>query len=315
MVLAVAAFEGNYLNMEFYSGDQFASGSLACRQTTLGGEVILSGIGVHNGQPVSLRIFPADAGYGFVFIRTDLAGDPVGIPLKLSSVRSTQLCTVIGVSDVNTVSTVEHLLSAFVGCGIHNARIELDGPEVPILDGSAAPFVDAIERVGVVTLESNRHVVRVLKEIETTTGTAHCGFKPYDGFKLDVEIQFSNDVIGTQRFEFDWDPGKFISEISNARTFGFFEDAEYLRKKGLALGASLENTVVIRDKEIMNSEGLRFPDEFVRHKVLDALGDLAVIGAPIQGAFHSRCGGHHANYMALCALMQDETAWEIIELS
>ncbi len=286
-----------------------------CSQVTLDGTIRMSGIGVHNGQDVNLNIEPAPAGCGIVFYRTDIDDSDTKISVAPSSVRSAQLCTVIGTNDAATVSTVEHLLAALSGCGVDNARIEINGPEVPILDGSALEYVEAIEKVGVVSLECKRRVIRVLKPVEITNGLARCGFMPYDGFKLDIEIEFANEMIGVQQFDFEGNAETFKRELSPARTFGFMEHAEVLRAQGFALGASLENTVVISGQEILNVEGLRFPDEFVRHKTLDAIGDLAIAGAPILGMYYSYRGGHQANFTALSALLQDDSAWEIIEMS
>ena len=296
-------------------GDASVVDYYTCCQTTLGGPIRLSGVGVHCGIPVDLGIFPTPPGSGIVFVRTDIDRNAAKIPVAPSSVRSAQLCTVIGTIGSATVSTVEHLLAALRGCGIDNARIELDGPEVPILDGSALPYVEAIEAVGVVSLDMNRRAIRILKPVEITMGLARCGFTPYDGLKLDVEIEFANELVGMQNFNFECSPESFKRELSSARTFGFMEHAEVLRAQGFALGASLENTVVIGDQEILNEEGLRFPDEFVRHKALDAIGDLAIAGAPILGAYYSYRGGHQANFTALSALLQDDSAWETIEMS
>jgi len=303
------------MNIAPMLGDAAVADYYMCSQTTLGDTIRLSGIGVHCGQHINLDIYPAPAGCGIVFVRTDIDNQGVEIPVAPSSVRSAQLCTVIGTDESATVSTVEHLLAALRGCGIDNVRIEIDGPEVPILDGSASPFVEAIEIAGAHPLDINRRAIRVLKPVEITNGLARCGFAPYDGFKLNIEIEFANELIGMQRFDFEWSPQAFKRELSTARTFGFMEHAEVLRAQGFALGASLDNTVVISGQEILNPEGLRFPDEFVRHKALDAIGDLAIAGAPILGAYYSCRGGHQANFMALSALLQDDSAWEIIEMS
>lgn len=287
----------------------------SCEQTTLSNPIRLSGVGVHCGRRVNLDIIPAPAGYGVVFSRTDLEDAAVDISVAPSSVRLARLCTVIGTNDTATVSTVEHLLAALRGCGIDNARIELDGPEVPILDGSSLGFVEAIEKSGIDFLDVKRRAIRVLKPVEVTMGMARCGFLPYDGFKLDIEIEFANELIGVQQLDFEWSEEAFKQELSPARTFGFLEHAEVLHAQGFALGASLENTVVISGQEILNQEGLRFPDEFVRHKTLDAIGDLAIAGAQFFGAYYSYRGGHQANFTALSALLQDDTAWDTIELS
>lgn len=286
-----------------------------CYQGTLGGAIRLSGIGVHCGESIDITIIPAPVGAGIVFFRTDIEEDTLGIHVAPSTVRSTQFCTVLGTNGSATVSTVEHLLAALQGCGVDNVRIEVDGPEIPIIDGSALPFVEAIENVGVVSQDVKRRAIRVIRPVEITNGLARCGFTPYDGLKLDIEIEFVNEIIGIQKFDFEWSMEAFKRELSPARTFGFLEHAEVLRAQGFALGSALENTIIISGQEILNEEGLRFPDEFVRHKTLDALGDLAIAGAPIIGRYYSYRGGHQANFMALSALLQDSSAWETIELS
>jgi UDP-3-O-[3-hydroxymyristoyl] N-acetylglucosamine deacetylase len=220
---------------------------------------------------------------------------------------------VLGDGNGAAVATVEHLLAALHGLGIDNALIEIDNPEVPIMDGSASCFVEAIDEAGLAELDSPRRFLKVLKPVRVEDGTAYGELTPHNGFHLDVEIEFDTPVIGTQRIEIDLNPGSFRRELARARTFGFMKDVERLWASGLALGASLENTVAIGDDRVINREGLRFSDEFVRHKALDAVGDLALAGAPILGAFRSHRGGHRLNTLVLKALFADAEAWTMIE--
>jgi UDP-3-O-[3-hydroxymyristoyl] N-acetylglucosamine deacetylase len=212
------------------------------------------------------------------------------------------------------VSTAEHVLASLRGLGVDNAVIEIDGPEAPIMDGSAAAFVDAIDQVGIETLDESRHFIRVLKPVRVTVGEAVGELRPYaHGFKVDAEIFFDHPLIGSQFYSFDGRPDTFRREIARARTFGFMRDVAKLWNAGYALGASLENTLVVSDNRILNQEGTRYPDEFVRHKVLDALGDLALAGAPLLGAYRTVRGGHKLNYAVLKALMTDASAWALVE--
>lgn len=284
------------------------------RQTTLRKRVILEGAGVHSNSPVRLTLDPADAGTGIVFLRT---GGDVGdrlIEAKYSSVSATELCTVLGEPLAASVSTVEHLLAALSGLCVDNAVIEIDGPEVPIMDGSARRFVEAIDRAGIVELASSRRYVKVLKPVRVEHGRSFSELRPAaQGCRFNVEIDFPGGVIGRQRFAFDLEPGIFRRDVAGARTFGFLKDVERLWKAGFALGASLDNTIAVDDDRIINPEGLRWADEFVRHKALDAVGDLALAGAPLIGAYRSFCGGHKMNIAVLEALFSDETAFDIVE--
>ncbi len=286
-------------------------------QTTLADRVRLSGIGVHSNATASLNLLPADAHTGVVFRRTGLKGLPDReIRAQWSNVSMTELCTVIGDPSSATVSTIEHLLAAFAGLGIDNAIVEVDGPEVPIMDGSAAAFVDAIDQVGTITQAAPRRYLRVLKTVRIENGRAFSELRPSsDGFRLEVEIDFATNIIGRQTLSMLLTPQNFRREIARARTFGFLRDVERLWKAGFALGASLENTVALDETRILNPEGLRYGDEFVRHKTLDAVGDLALAGAPILGAYRSYCGGHKMNVSVLEALFADETAYEFVEAS
>lgn len=280
-------------------------------QTTIAERVVLNGMGVHSNAPVRLVLHPSEADSGIVFLRTGL---PMGrerhIEARWSKVTMTELCTVIGDSSQATVATIEHLLAALSGLGVDNCLVEIDGPEVPIMDGSAGFFVEAIDQVGVQTLKARRRYLKILKPVRIENGRAYSELRPFDsGFRLEVEIDFQQAVIGRQKRVFDLDPQVFRRDIARARTFGFIQDVERLWKAGFALGSSLENTVALDGDRILNPEGLRFADEFVRHKTLDAVGDLALAGAPILGAYRSVRGGHRLNSHVLQALLADDTAW------
>ena len=259
-------------------------GFIGARQTTLAGEISLTGTGVHSGAPVSIVLCPADGDTGIRFLLSNGDAEGTEIAADQRSVTGVTLCTVLGDGNGASIATVEHLLAALRGLGVDNALIEIDSCEVPIMDGSAARFVEAIDEVGLAELESPRRFLKVLKPIRVEENGAFGELAPHNGFHLDVEIDFDTTLIGTQRIEIDVNPGSFRRELSRARTFGFMKDVERLWAAGLALGASLENTVAIGDDRIINREGLRYRDEFVRHKALDAVGDLALAGAPILGA-------------------------------
>lgn len=286
----------------------------AVRQTTLRDQVAISGVGVHSGVPVTLTIYPADADTGIVFSRSDEQGREREVRADYRSVTATELATVLGDHSGLLCSTAEHILAALRGLGVDNAFVELDGPEVPIMDGSAAPFVAAIDQVGIVSLNALRRYIKVLKPVRVAKGEAFGELSPYaSGFRLEVEINFDNPLIGRQSIATDLDPDTFRRELSRARTFGFMKDVSALWAAGKALGAGLENTVVMSENRVMNAEGLRFPDEFVRHKALDAVGDLALAGAPLLGRYRSMRGGHKMNHAVLTALMSDPTAWTMVE--
>ena len=288
---------------------------ISAKQTTLRACATLSGAGVHSNAPVQVVLHPADADSGIVFLRTGLAdGRDRTIRANWSEVSMTELCTVIGDASDATVATIEHLLAALAGLGVDNALVEIDGPEVPIMDGSAAHFVEAIDQVGIVQLNRPRRYVKVLKTVRVEHGRAFSELRPAEqGFRLEVEIDFSQDIIGRQKKVIDLDPKTFRREICRARTVGFVHDVERLWKAGFALGASLENSVALDESRILNPEGLRYADEFVRHKTLDAVGDLALAGAPIIGAYRSYCGGHRTNVSVLKALFSDPEAYSIVE--
>jgi UDP-3-O-[3-hydroxymyristoyl] N-acetylglucosamine deacetylase len=284
-------------------------------QTTLKAAATLSGVGVHSGNPASLTIRPAAANHGIAFLRT---GTPFGndrlIKAHHALVSATELCTVIGDVETGAVATIEHLMSALFGLGVDNALIEIDGPELPILDGSAKLFVEAIDRVGLASCDAPKRWLKVLRPVRIEVGRAFAELRPIDrGFRLDVEIDFDNPVIGRSRRAMDLSPSSYRREVADARTFGMMKDVERYWKAGFALGASLENTVAVGETGVVNPEGLRFPDEFVRHKILDAVGDLALAGLPIQGAYRSYCGGHRMNVGVLSALFSDRANYAIVE--
>jgi UDP-3-O-[3-hydroxymyristoyl] N-acetylglucosamine deacetylase len=284
-------------------------------QTTLADRVSFDGIGVHSGKPVSMTIHPAEAGNGITFLRTQLEGGRQReIDARHTSVVDTRLCTVIGEPSRATVATIEHLMAALCGLGVDNALIEIDGPETPIMDGSSCAFVEGIDQVGLESLGVERRFIKVLKPVQVEQGKGFAEFLPSaNGFRLDVTIDFESNLIGRQRRQIDLSPTSFRRDLARARTFGFVKDVEMLWKAGLALGSSLDNSVALDDERVLNPEGLRWNDEFVRHKALDAVGDLALAGAPILGLYRSYCGGHRLNFMALQALLSDPTAWTLVD--
>jgi UDP-3-O-[3-hydroxymyristoyl] N-acetylglucosamine deacetylase len=287
----------------------------AGRQTTLRKRVSVCGTGVHSGASITLTMSPADADTGVVFVRCGVNGEPEReLRANARSVTSTDFATVLGDESGVFVSTVEHVMAALCGLGVDNCIVEIDGPEAPIMDGSAAPYVAAIDQAGIVALAAPRRYFKVLKPVRVIKGNSLGEIRPHErGFHLDVEIEFDHPLIGRQSIAVDVEPGAFRREIARARTFGFMRDVSNLWTAGYALGATLENTLVVADERVLNPEGLRFPDEFVRHKVLDAIGDLALAGAPILGAYRSVRGGHKLNHAVLAALLSDPTAWTFVE--
>ncbi len=285
------------------------------RQTTLRAQIALSGVGVHSGLPVTLIIHPADAGTGIRFLRTGLEGcREREIRADIRAVTATEFATVLGDAAGPLVSTAEHVLATLRGLGVDNAVVEIDGPEAPIMDGSAAPFVAAIDQVGIKTLDQPRRYIRVLKPVRVATDDAFGELRPYSrGFRIEMEIAFDHPLIGRQSLALDVKPDTFRRELARARTFGFMRDVAKLWSAGYALGASLENTLVVTDNRVLNPDGMRYPDEFIRHKVLDAVGDLALAGAPLLGLYRSVRPGHKLNYAVLSALMADTSAWAVVE--
>jgi UDP-3-O-[3-hydroxymyristoyl] N-acetylglucosamine deacetylase len=283
---------------------------LSRQQNTLRRSATITGIGVHSGRPASLTMHPAEAGSGICFQR--MSGDDGHDPVRAhyTNVSATDFCTVVGVNGAS-VATIEHLMATLSALGVDNVTIEIDGPEVPVMDGSAGAFLEALDEAGIAALDAPRSYVKVLRPVSVRVGEAHAEFLPYDGMRIEVEIEFRNRLVGRQRFAADIDGDVFRRELARARTFGFLADVEQLWARGLAQGASLDNAVVIGEDRVINPEGLRFVDEFVRHKALDALGDLALAGAPIRGLYRSYRGGHKLNVTALAALLSDETAWTL----
>jgi UDP-3-O-[3-hydroxymyristoyl] N-acetylglucosamine deacetylase len=288
----------------------------AGKQTTLRNQTAVSGIGVHSGLPVTLTLHPADPNTGIVFVRSGLEGrHEREVRADVRAVTATEFQTVLGDASGPLVCTSEHVLAAIRGLGIDNVVIELDGPEAPIVDGSAAPYVAAIDQVGLVTQSAPRRYIQILKTVRVAQKDGSYGeMRPYArGFRLETEIEFEHPLIGRQSISLDVDPQSFRRELSRARTFGFMRDVAKLWSAGYALGASFENTLVVTDNRVLNPEGVRFPDEFVRHKALDAIGDLALAGAPLLGAYRSVKGGHKLNHAVLSALMADPDAWTMVE--
>lgn len=267
------------------------------RQRTVRDEIECKSAGMHSGRKVSMKIKPADVDTGIVFIRTDLPGSP---PIKadVENVRDTTLATTIGYNGT-AVSTIEHLMSAFSGMGIDNAIVEVNSHEVPIMDGSALPFVRLFKRVGAVVQDKSKKLLVIRKSVSVTDGVGTATLLPSREFKITCEIDFEHPAIGRQAYHLRFSDVNYEQEICAARTFGFLKDVEYLQARGLALGGSLQNAVVLNDDGIINKEGLRCPQEFVKHKILDAIGDLSLLGMPIIGHFIASRSGHRLNNMLL----------------
>ena len=283
-------------------------------QTTIAQSVSLDGIGVHTGQPATLVFRPAAPETGVVFARRMPTGEIVRLKAVAGTVGFTDFCTVLGTPMGRAVMTVEHLVAAIYASGIDNLLIEIDGPEVPIMDGSAAPFCEAIERAGVEYQCAKRRYIRVTDVVRVEMGGSWAEFLPHEGTRYEITIDFPSPAIGRQTFVGEMDPSAFRRELARARTFGFMRDVEHLWAKGFALGSCLENSIVIGDDdEVVNPGGLRWSDEFVRHKTLDAVGDLSLAGAQFVGCYRSYRGGHKLNSKALLALLDREDAYEIVE--
>jgi len=287
----------------------------AAYQTTLRRRVSIDGVGVHSAAPAQVVLHPAEPDSGVTFLRTGLPGGSERcLKARRSNVTHTALCTSLGDASGASVGTVEHLLAALSGLQIDNALVEIDGPETPIMDGSAADFVAAIDSAGVARQSRPRRYLKILKPVRVEREGGFAEFLPAErGFRLDVEIDFASPAIGRQRLAITLDPGAFRREIARARTFGFVSDVKKMWRAGFALGSSLENSVAIDGDEILNPEGLRYADEFVRHKALDAVGDLSLAGAPIVGVYRSYRPGHKMNATALEALFADHSAFAFVE--
>ena len=281
------------------------------RQRTLKSLISTTGVGLHTGQKIRMVLRPAQTDAGVVFRRVDL--DPIAdIPARAESVGETRLSSCL-VSGGAKVYTVEHLMSALSGLGIDNVFVDLDGPEVPIMDGSAAPFAFLIQAAGIEEQSAPKRFVRIKKRVEVAEGDKWARLEPFDGYRLSFSIVFNHPVIekSNQSVSIDFAETSYLKEIARARTFGFMQDVEQLREDGLALGGGLDNAVVLDEYRVLNAEGLRFSDEFIRHKVLDAIGDLYLIGKPILGAFSAHKSGHALNNRLLRELIARPDAWEV----
>jgi UDP-3-O-[3-hydroxymyristoyl] N-acetylglucosamine deacetylase len=281
-------------------------------QHTLAGTAVCAGIGVHNGQHVRVVIRPAPVGAGVVFVRTDITDRDNRIPVAPAAVGRTQLNTEIGNAAGVTVSTIEHLMAALAALEIDNVIVEIDGPETPIMDGSALPFVQLLDRAGRRSQEVSRQYIEILEPVEVVDGDKRAALLPCDRFEVAFQIAFNSQAIGRQCVDLEITESSFRRELAAARTFGFVHEVEALRAMGLARGGSLENAIVIDGDTILNPEGLRMENEFVRHKALDAIGDLYVLGAPIIGRFEARYAGHALNNLLVRALVARPDAWRLV---
>jgi len=293
-------------------GDPVVGGDRSYQQT-LKNAIHCSGVGLHSGAKIAMTLKPGSADSGIVFRRRDLNGAPT-VRATYANGQETPLCTTVAAGEVK-VATIEHLMSALAACGVDNAEIELDGPEVPIMDGSAAPFVFLVECAGIEVQEAPRWAICILKTVEIDEGGRHASLSPARRFWIDFEIDFDSEVVSRQAWSGGINNQQFKSDLARARTFGFLQEVDHLRRNGLARGGSLDNAVVIDGNGVMNEGGLRFEDEFVRHKVLDSIGDLYLAGAPILGRFTGHKTGHAMNLRLLRALFADESAWCWVELA
>ena len=286
--------------------------AMSFRQRTLKSSIQCTGTALHSGGKVTMTLHPAAPGTGIVFRRTD-ASDRALIPADWRHVTETRMCTTVG-ENGTSIATIEHLMAALCGCGIDNALIEIDGGEVPVMDGSSEPFVFLIECAGIVEQDAPRRAIRVLKPVTVRDGTRSASIVPDESFSVSFAIEFDNTAVARQECSFRLINGTFKSEICRARTFGFLDELDDMLAAGLARGGSLDNAVVVSGDRILNEGGLRYTDEFVRHKVLDSIGDLYLAGAPILGHFYGNQSGHALNNRLLRALFADASAWRSIEL-
>lgn len=285
------------------------------KQTTLRDEVTVTGVGVHSGRNVTLALLPADDDAGIVFRRVDAEGKiERQVRADVRAVTATEFATVLGDASGPLCSTAEHLLAALRGLQVDNVIVEIDGPEVPIMDGSAMPFVEALDQAGLTDRALPRRFIEVIRPVQVVKDKSFGELRPYEhGFRVEAEIEFDHPLIGKQTLDVDLTPDTFRNEIARARTFGFMKDVSKLWSAGYALGASIENTLVVSEDRVLNPEGLRYADEFVRHKALDAIGDLALAGLPLIGAYKTVRGGHKLNNAVLTALMNNTAAWRVVE--
>ena len=280
-------------------------------QHTLRSPALFAGTGVHTGAYTRVTVRPAPAHAGIVFVRTDVRDRDNVVPAAGDAVCKTQLGTVIGNAAGVTVATIEHLMAAFAMLGVDNAFVELDGPEMPIMDGSSLPFVRVLDRAGLSPQQAARDYIEILDTVEVVDGDKRASLSPADGFEMAFEIVFDTAAIGRQSVDLAMDEQAFREELADCRTFGFLRDVEALRATGLARGGSMDNCVVIDGDRVLNPEGLRRPDEFVRHKALDAIGDLYTLGGPILGRFEGVCAGHSLNNALVRALLARPDAWRV----
>ncbi|ASM36138.1 UDP-3-O-acyl-N-acetylglucosamine deacetylase [Campylobacter sputorum] len=279
-------------------------------QITIGKRIDGVGIGLHKGEPIKLVLEPLESDMGVVFYRSDLG---VSFKAEPKNVINTQMATVLGSKD-GYVSTIEHLMSAISAYGIDNIRVVLDANEVPVMDGSAMAFCMLLDEAGIRKLDKKKKILSIKKPVEVRMGNKFVKIEPSKDFKFDYTIKFDNPVIGTQNFVFDFSKKNFIEQIAKARTFGFLKDVQMLRSKNLALGGSLDNAVVIDENRILNPEGLRFENEFVRHKILDAIGDLALLGLPMIGKYTAYAGSHELNHKLTLDILSSKENYEILTL-
>lgn len=280
------------------------------KQRTLKNTIRATGVGLHTGEKVLLTLKPAAPNTGIVFCRSDMA-NKVEILAKPENVGCTMMSTTL-VKDNVRISTVEHLLSAVAGLGIDNLIVEVSAPEVPIMDGSAAPFIFLLQSAGIIEQDAPKQFIRIKEKVIVQDGDKWASFEPYDGFKVGFSIEFQHPLLNKmpKRAEIDFSSTSFVTEVSRARTFGFLKDYEVLKSKNLALGGSMDNAVVVDDYSVLNESGLRYHDEFVKHKILDAIGDLYLLGNSLIGAFSGHKSGHALNNQLLRALVANENAWE-----
>ncbi|WP_300531537.1 UDP-3-O-acyl-N-acetylglucosamine deacetylase [Maricaulis sp.] len=281
---------------------------------TLAAPVVCAGVGLHSGERVRLVMQPAPAGAGIVFIRSDITDRDNRVEARADAVTGIRLGTTIANGDGVSVATVEHLMAALAGIGVDDAIIDIDGPELPVMDGSSAPFVELIHNVGLVAHAAPRRAIQVLKPVMVETEGRRAGFLPALKPMIEVDISFEHQAVGRQSCVFDVTPDIFANDIAGARTFGFQKDYDALLAAGLARGGSMDNAVVLDDTGVVNPEGLRYDDEFVRHKALDALGDLYLAGAPILGRYSASRPGHAINNAAVRALLDDTSAWKMVTM-
>jgi len=283
-------------------------------QHTLATATTISGTGLHSGAEVAMTLRPAGVDTGIVFVRTDVADRDNRVPARWDAVVDTRLCTVIGNRENVTVGTIEHLMAALRGCGVDNLLIEIDGPEVPVMDGSSAPFVALIDRAGLKMQSAPRRAIKILKEVSITEGDKTARLSPSPVSSFGGRIDFDHPSIGRQKLDIQLLNGNFRHDIADARTFGFLHEVEALRRAGLALGGSLDNAIVLDETTVLNNDGLRYYDEFIRHKLLDAIGDLYLAGGQIIGAYQADKPGHAMNNALLHKLFATRGAWKMVDL-